>query len=116
MTYIKSERQQKSFEYAIAKIKNSPLNIYVKNLILFGSCARGQEKYTSDVDLLIELSPDVENLPGYKKEILLLRSTVSSDDLNDPEADLKVFIGESWKNDKHLFCRNVRKDGINVWD
>ena len=63
---IKSERHQAALEYALEQIKNSPLRPYVQATFLYGSCSRGEEKYSSDVDLLLVLN---ENLGiEYSKE------------------------------------------------
>lgn len=38
---ISSDRHQKSLEYALNKVEKSSVAPYVKHIILFGSCARG---------------------------------------------------------------------------
>ena len=47
----------KSIEYAVDIIKKSSVAPFVKALYLYGSCARGEQNYGSDVDLFLELQP-----------------------------------------------------------
>ena len=52
-------RQEQALHYALNAIKKSPISPFVTDVILFGSCARGEEKYSSDVDLLLVLTTDL---------------------------------------------------------
>ena len=75
MKYINSDRHQKALEYALEYLNHSVFKQYINNVILYGSCARGEENYRSDVDLLIEFD---ERFLDVKKEMnrgcLILRS------------------------------------------
>lgn len=102
-------------DYALNKIKNSPLKGYINGLYLYGSCARKEENPDSDVDLFMELSEDIVNLKNYKQEIVLLKGIIMTDDVMDPEVDLKIVIGDEWKNNRMLYYQNVQKEGINIW-
>ena len=82
---------------------------------MYGSCARGEEKYSSDVDLFLELSESFLSRPELKKYLYLLKSEVSSDELDDSETDLKIVVGDEWKKNKMLYYANVRKEGIQIW-
>lgn len=31
------------------------------------------------------------------------------------EVDLKVVIGDKWKDDPSLYFENIRRDGIDLW-
>ena len=86
-----------------------------KALYLYGSCARGEEKYSSDVDLFLELSESFRSRPELKKYLYLLKSEVSSEELDDAETDLKIVVGDDWKRNKMLYYTNVRKEGIQIW-
>ena len=71
--FIRSSRQQAALEYALEKIKESPVADYIVAVYLYGSCARGEERPdceeqgyqslvnratngSSDIDLFVELS------------------------------------------------------------
>lgn len=88
---------------------------YIKTIYLYGSCARGEEKYSSDVDLFLELSESFRSRPELKKYLYLLKSEVSSEELDDAETDLKIVVGDDWKRNKMLYYTNVRKEGIQIW-
>ena len=106
---------QNGIEYALEFLKNNILKDYINNVILFGSCARKENKFNSDIDLLIVFSEDIKNVNRYNKEIRLIKSDLSY--INDelPEIDIKAFIGKEWENDNSLFCTLIRKDGIELW-
>lgn len=110
----KTGRSQKSIDYAILKIKSSPLSPYVRALYLYGSCARNEQGFKSDVDLFMELDRSIP-MPDFKESIILLKSQISPINEELPEIDLKVVIGDSWKNNTMLYYQNIRKDGINLW-
>lgn len=107
-------RSEETINYAKEKIKKSAICPYVNRLILFGSCARKQQNYRSDVDLLLELNPEVQN-HDLHQEIPLLKSIVTPPEINKPEVDLKIMIGSEWTDSKMSFFQNVKRDGIDIW-
>lgn len=110
-----SERHKNAMTYALKKIQQSPIAAYVKNVILYGSCARGEASWGSDVDLCVLLNEDVRKLPNYAQIIHLLKGTISEDDAHSAETDIKFVIGDEWQNSGMLYFKNLRKDGIPVW-
>ena len=115
LTSIRSKRQRDAAEYALRTIQSSCIRPYIKTIYLYGSCARGEEKYSSDVDLFLELSESFRSRPELKKYLYLLKSEVSSEELDDAESDLKIVVGDDWKRNKMLYYTNVRKEGIQIW-
>ena len=47
LTCIRSKRQRDAAEYALRTIQSSCIRPYIKTIYLYGSCARGEEKYSS---------------------------------------------------------------------
>ena len=87
------KRSHCAIQYALRQIKKSP--VAVTKLILFGSCARRQQAFSSDVDLLLEVS---ENIPeDFRTELVKLRSMVTPVDADAPEVDLRIVIGNAWE-------------------
>lgn len=109
------ERSQKSIDFALDKIKQSEIAPFVRKLYLYGSCARGEQEYNSDVDLLLELDSSFDE-KRYREKIIILKGSVTPPDLNMPEVDLKIVIGDTWKNSPMLYYQNVKKEGINIWE
>ena len=107
-------RSRKSVEYALNVIKNSPVAPFVKALYLYGSCARGEQSYGSDVDLFLELSSDFDT-KRYKDDVILLKGKVSPVDINMAEVDLKVVVGDHWKKNQMLYYQNILKEGVDIW-
>lgn len=110
-----SERHQRALTYAIEMIKKSEFADYVTAVYLFGSCARGEAKWASDIDLLLELSQDARSIPNFSINIHKLKGTISEDDLDSVETVLCVMIGDEWRDSPMLFFRDIRRDGISVW-
>lgn len=90
---IKSERHQATF--------------------LYGSCSRGEEKYGSNVDLLLVLNENFDR-KLLRKEMRMLQANVSTDNLEDPEVDMKIVIGNQWEKSRMLYYQNIRKEGKKV--
>lgn len=111
---IYKQKSLLSIEYAITQIKQSKLAPFVQNLYLYGSCARNEQDYDSDVDLLLELSPNIDKKLHFEDMLMLKSKVVPVDDLL-PEVDLKIEIGDKWKNNSMLYYQNIRKEGIQIW-
>ena len=71
----KSGRHENALYLAKEKILNSKLAGYVEELYLFGSMARNQIKWNSDIDLLLVLDSEKVNVPEIKKEIICTNQT-----------------------------------------
>lgn len=111
---IYKQKSLLSIDYAITQIKQSKLVPFVQNLYLYGSCARNEQDYDSDVDLLLELSPKIDKKLYFEDMLILKSKVVPVDDLL-PEVDLKIEIGDNWKNNSMLYYQNIRKEGIQIW-
>lgn len=104
----------KSIEYAVNVIRKSSIAPFVKALYLYGSCARGEQTYGSDVDLFLELQPDFDT-KKYKDDVILLKGRVSPTDINMAEVDLKVVVGDDWRRNQMLYYQNILKEGVDIW-
>jgi predicted nucleotidyltransferase len=62
LTCVRSKRQRNAAEYALRAIQSSCIKPYIKTIYLYGSCAWGEEKYSSDIDLFLELSESFRNI------------------------------------------------------
>lgn len=113
--HVYLERSMQSISYAVKQIKKSTLAPYIQKLYVYGSCARGEQGYDSDVDLFMELSDDI-NLAQYKNDVLMLKTEVSPLDYTLPEVDLKVVVGKTWMKNNMLYYKNVKKEGIDIWE
>lgn len=107
-------RSEASIKYAINKIKNSNIAPYINQIYLYGSCARKEQKLDSDVDLFLELISGFD-MQKYRDELIMLKSKVTPTDSSLPEVDLKIVVGESWKSNKSLYYKNVKRDGVKIW-
>ena len=111
---IYKERSEKAIEYARRQIEESPVAPYVSKLYLYGSRVREEQTYQSDVDLMLELKPTFD-INRLRDEIILLKSRVNPGQLDMPEVDLKVVIGDEWKDEHTLYFENIKKEGRDIW-
>lgn len=108
------ERSQKSIDYATSVIFQSTLAPYVSAIYLYGSCARNMQRYSSDVDIFLELEKECD-AELFHNEIINLIASVSPPDAMLPEVDLRVEIGETWKSDGSVFHKQILKEGRLLW-
>lgn len=110
-------RSDKAINYALSEIKSADIAQFVQHIYLYGSCARNEQSYGSDVDLLLELSNSFDSVDKRKKSAMIseLRSRLSNHDNTLPEIEFKLVIGSQWKTDNTIFFANVRRDGIKLW-
>ncbi len=109
------KRHEQSLMYMINKINESIFVGSVKAIILYGSCARGNAKYTSDVDILVEVDESVKQINGYKRAALDLVSEghCIPDDL--PDVDIRFQFGDSWRQNPTMYYWNIKREGIELW-
>lgn len=112
---ISAERHRRMLEQAQRKIFTSKLAPYVRELYLYGSVARGEEKWESDIDLFLVLDEPEGGRKELKKEILNLKGSISGDEMDDPEVDLKVVFGDAWKSSGQMYYQNVAREGKRLW-
>lgn len=110
-----SIRHRNAIQYAVTVIRNSELQPYVEDVILYGSCARKEQNYSSDIDLLLVLSEEFRKNENLRIPLRKLKSQIMTDDIEDPEIDLKIVIGSDWKMNPMQYYKNVKKDGISLW-
>ncbi len=74
----------------------------------------GSKTFSSDVDLLLEVSENITE--NFRTELVKLRSMVTLVDVDAPEVDLKIIIGNAWEKNPMLYYKNIRRDGIDIWN
>ncbi len=109
-------RHLTAINHAKAKIQRSPLAKYVRDVLLYGSTARGQSKPSSDVDILLVLDERVKSNRRYNDWITYLKGNISSDDFRLPEADLHVVFGDNWQESNGAFFSNIKTEGFSIWN
>lgn len=104
---LKSIRHDRALRLAENKILYSKLGTYVKELYLYGSVAREQEKRGSDIDSLLMLDSSKKEDREIKREIIYLKGSVTEDDIDASDIDLKIVFGEDWKTRNQTYYRNI---------
>lgn len=89
-------------------IINSGINT-LEYIVLFGSCANGKLKITSDIDLLIITK---------EKPDQLLRGDIASElaePIRNVATDAMFYTIDEIKSGKSLFLKQVMEEGIVIW-
>lgn len=105
MKMTMSVRHRRALQYALSILTSKYYN-EIDAVILYGSCARGEQRYHSDIDLLViakSLTP---------RQIRKMKLDVISDDYHLPDIELRVTDG-TFANS--LMGKNIRKDGKLLW-
>ena len=106
--FFVSDRHKSAIEYAISVIAASPIS--AKRIILYGSCARSDADYDSDIDIVITVA---EHTNETARQIRKLRSMIWRDDL--PEIDIHVLSEQEYEHPQTTYTKEVRKDGVMLW-
>lgn len=106
-----SKRHLDAINKCVKIIKNS--NISFKDIILFGSCAKSQSRFNSDIDLMIL----VNEMP-FTNNILELKNVLYEKiEIEDGiKVDLKVTTIKNFNSGENYFYNVIKKDGIILWE
>ena len=84
----------------------------VHEIIVYGSCARGDYKSDSDIDILMVMDePDKAKNP----EIRQFRAESLYMGPGFIEVDLHYSYNNAWREADSAYFRNIKKDGIVLW-
>lgn len=81
---------------------------------LYGSAARGEVSWDSDIDLLLVLDPSQKNSRELKREIIYLKGSLTDEEVDAPEVDLKVVFGNGWRTSTQTYYKNIVQVGKNM--
>lgn len=112
---LDSSRHDRALQAARQKIFQSGLASHARELYLYGSAARGDLKWDSDIDLLLVLELAARSMRGIRREIVCLKGSIAGDGMDAPEIDLKVVFGDAWKESKQAYYSNILREGRKIW-
>lgn len=110
------KRHEEALLEALRGIKKSFISDYVKAIYLYGSYARGDFSWDSDIDLFMTLKEDAIRSREVKKEIIWLKGNLTGEELDAPEIDLKVVFGDEWEKSTDIYYKTILEEGVNVWE
>ena len=102
------DRHKKALDQAVQKLCTD-FSEYVTAIYSYGSYARGEQKFWSDVDLLVKIP---ENTPP--QIMRKMRAEVITEQYDLPEVDLKFSSGEEFSI-SYRFNENIKKEGKLIW-
>ncbi len=125
-------RQKIALEYAIKYLHTSAISKHISDVILYGSVARGEERFKSDVDILIILHDDFLATYENKKNVRHIVSDLADPwetfeavekkygkTKNDPhelaETEARVITKKRYEMADDTFYRAIKREGISVW-
>ncbi len=98
---------------------------FVKKAVLYGSCARQEAHYDSDVDILIVVTDNaftgqIESDRAIKDAMRIMRSDFSAFEDESghflPEADVHFVSTSSYEQADSTYLKEIRKDGVAIYD
>lgn len=84
MKTTSKKRHEQSIDLALKILCNEPFVQYIEAIYLYGSCARGEQRYDSDVDILVQYNEKFT--PQIGRE---MRISAMPDNMKIPEGELK---------------------------
>lgn len=95
---------------ALKILCTEPYEQYIGAIYLYGSCARGDQRFDSDVDLLVQYNHLFDQKIGRE-----MRIAVMPDDVSLPDVELKFAKQDGWEQATDQFSKNIKKEGILLW-
>lgn len=108
-TIVADARFEKTIEYALSVLLSQPYREYIEAVYLFGSCARGTQRYSSDIDLLVQHTEKMDSAHARMLRIAVMPEMML------PEVDVKFVNGDAWKKRRDPFSRNLVREGELLW-
>ncbi|HIX38035.1 MAG TPA: hypothetical protein H9738_09245 [Candidatus Blautia pullistercoris] len=65
--------------------------------------------------LCSRLAPEKKGNREIKREIIYLKGSITEEDIDAPEIDLKVVFGDDWKKSSQTYYRNILQEGKQIW-
>lgn len=108
-TNLLQKRHEIALNYAVSEIVKWQYAKSITEIYLYGSYARGEQRYDSDVDIYVICS---QNVPVTA--LRDLKIAVMPEDYSLPEVEVK-FGFRPLEEETDFFHANIRKDGILLW-
>ena len=118
MYVIKSERHQRTLHKYISSVLSNEFVKYINKIYLYGSCARNEQTFYSDIDLFIVLKENINDDEFWKVKSVLAGECMLcvSDAANDADIDIHYTKNSEWYSANDFFYEQIRKDCILLWE
>lgn len=107
------DNQKKSIDYTLDVVNSSSFKSYISRIILYGSCARKEQSWNSDVDICVILNDCNQEVIKFNEFIHGLKNEFMKSKYAD--IDAKFVFESNFTNENSLFYKNIKKDGIVIW-
>lgn len=102
-------RHAESLRYALNVLSQPEYKKYIRAVYLYGSCARREQKFNSDVDLFLFLDE------GMPDDLIREMRMAVIPHYSLPEVEIKFSKTDLFSNSRH-FNRNLERDGRLIWE
>ena len=116
MKLNESKRHTEALHQALQVILTSNITGSINEIILYGSAARDQLKYDSDIDLLVVFDEKLKGNNDFYRKIRKLRSDLTDLDFGYfLQIDMRSSFGDTWKTSDGAYYYQIRVDGKVLW-
>jgi len=98
---------KENIEYLVEQVK---MNFAPQQIILFGSCARQEERETSDIDLIVVAESEKDFVERIADFYRILKPKVALDLLVYTPEEFNRLLNES------AFVKNAVKEGVKLYE
>lgn len=109
MELVSNNRHKESLEYALDVLFSDTYKQFIKSIYLYGSCARREQRYNSDVDLFIFTTKDIN-----RSVLRSLRYDVIPENGKLPDVQLNYSDTDEFSSDR-LFNSNLNREAKLIW-
>lgn len=87
----------------------------IDKIVLYGSCARGDYDWESDIDIMIIMNCGKEKILQYRKQISKIASRIGLK--NDIEVSILLRDKDTFKKNEEVlpFYKNIQKEGVALY-
>jgi predicted nucleotidyltransferase len=104
-------RYRNAIIHAANTLMSSRLSKEIKHIILYGSCARGETCYDSDVDILVVANDEAIKNADVLREFRLIRGDLA-DGGDVANVDIKLMARSSWDKNDSIYLNSIHREGL----
>ena len=113
---LRSVRHDKAFAFGRAENTLFQACPLCERIVYLWQCRPWSRKNGTVILIFcLFLIPEKKGNREIKREIIYLKGSITEEDIDAPEIDLKVVFGDDWKKSSQTYYRNILQEGKQIW-